>query len=382
MIEGNIALTGGGTGGHIYPCLALAEELKEYKKNTKASFNLFYLGNPQKLEAKLLTENELTDFEGQKYQEYIEFLGVDSEPFVKNPIKIPGWFFRFFKNKNDAKKKLEEKNISVVFGTGGYAAGPIFAACKELGIPYIIHNLDAHMGLANRAFINDAFALTLGVADLGIKPSSGKVAVTGNPISKKFLLELEKLGSYQRDNKKLHLLITGGSQGAQAINEAIGNILDELEELNLEIVHVTGKKTYAEYVDKFLDGDAKKYSWYTVLDYVHNMPELCAWSDLSICRSGAMTIAEMAASDTVPIFVPLPWAAHDHQNKNAQELVDTCAAMLLDQEASNFETLLFYLIQGFANEPARVDSFLDQLQHFKKLDVSHELISIIEEASA
>jgi len=290
-------------------------------------------------------------------------------------LKLIGWFRRFLINKNLAKKVLQEKKIELIFGTGGYAAGPVFAACQELKIPYIIHNLDAHMGLANRAFVKDAYALTLGICELGIKPKNGKVVVTGNPISKKFTNVPS--GGRPQGGHSLKLLITGGSQGAESINNAIGNLLPELEGLNIEMIIVTGSKTYKEFYEKF---EAEKYKFLTVKDYVHNMPELCAWADLAVCRAGAMTIAEMIASNTVCIFVPLPWAAHDHQNKNAQALVEACAAMSLDQDAKNFETLLFYLIQGFSNDVSRIDYFLDALQNFKKDDAAKEIVNIISNA--
>lgn len=370
-----IGLTGGGTGGHIYPCLAVAEELKLKNPDTE----LFYLGNPDKLEAKLLNNAELKDSQGLAYQDYIEFIAIPSEPLVKsvNPLKIIYWISRFNSYKKMAKKLLKEKQIEIVFGTGGYVAGPIFAACKELKIPYIIHNLDAYMGLANRVFVKDAYALTLGICELGIKPKNGRAIVTGNPISKKFSLVPIQPGAEM--GQKLKILVTGGSQGAESINDAIGCLLPELEDLNLEMIVVTGTKTYEKFCIKF---QPEKYSFVTVKDYVHNMPELCAWADIAICRSGAMTIAEMVASDTVSIFVPLPWAAHDHQNKNAQALVEASAAMSLDQNAKNFETLLFYLIQGFANDKNRIDYFLDALQNFKNDDAAKKICELIMSASS
>lgn len=377
----SIALTGGGTGGHIYPCLAVAEELHA----SNPEIPIYYIGNPEKLEAKLLSSDELKDSENHSYRDYIEFLAVDSEALLRswNPLKIIAWLKRFNSNKKAAKKLLKEKNIGMVFGTGGYVAGPVFAACQDLKIPYIIHNLDAHMGLANRVFVRDAFALTLGICELGIKPKNGRVVVTGNPVSKRFLTQViaenMSLQGMRRsfsegDDNKLKILVTGGSQGAESINNAIGNLLPELDGLNLEIIIVTGTKTYQDFCERF---QPEKHPYVTVKDYVHNMPELCAWADVAVCRAGAMTIAEMIASDTVPVFIPLPWAAHDHQNKNAHALVNSSAAISLDQDASNFETLLFYIIQGFSNEPSRIDHFLDALQQFKRLDSAKEIASVI-----
>jgi UDP-N-acetylglucosamine--N-acetylmuramyl-(pentapeptide) pyrophosphoryl-undecaprenol N-acetylglucosamine transferase len=370
-----IVLTGGGTGGHIYPCLALAEELS----TTNTAFELYYFGHPGKLEARLFSSKELKDSSGNPYSDYISFVAIESEPLIKswNPLKIFAWFRRFYSYKSKAIKLLREKRIDAAFGTGGYVAGPVFAACKELKIPYIIHNLDAHMGLANRFFVADAHALTLGISDLGIKPKTGRVFVTGNPISKKFNTVIARSPEDDvaiQSKDKLKILVTGGSQGAESINNAIGNLLPELDGLNLELIIVTGTKTYQDFCARY---EVDKYSFVTVKDYVHNMPELCRWADLAICRAGAMTIAEMIASDTVCVFVPLPWAAHDHQNKNAAALVSASAAMSLDQDASGFETQLFYLIQGFSNDKNKLDYFLDAMQNFKNHNSAKNIYNII-----
>lgn len=348
----NIALTGGGTGGHIYPCLSIAENLNENFPEIK----LFYFGNPEKLEAKLLKSTDLKDSRTKVFMDYIKFVAIESEPF--NAKKFLAWSVNFWQNTQKAKNKLKENNIDLVFGTGGYVSGPIFAACKSLKIPYIIHNLDASIGLANRLFIKDARALTLGICDLGIKPRSGLCKVTGNPISKSFE-QIQK----QKKNKS-QLLITGGSQGALDINNAIGKILPELSKLDLEIYHITGNKLYENYVRNFLDNNPVKFSNYTIKAYTHEMPYLCAFADLAVCRAGAMTIAEMIAARIVPIFVPLPWASHDHQNKNAKALVDAGAALSLDQNSKNFAQELLdaiiYVKDNQKNFLAKLEKFLPE----------------------
>ncbi len=355
-----LALTGGGTGGHIYPCFALAEELLEQSPEAE----IYYIGNHNKLEAQLLKQNLLKDHQGKAYSSYIKFQAIEASPLVRsiNPLAIFSWLSNFAKNISLARKHLKEADIDIVFGTGGYVAGPVFVAAISLNIPYIIHNLDAHMGLANKVFVGDAAALTIAFDCLKDKPKNGRVLVTGNPVSKKFQLALKQNVS---EDEKLHLLISGGSQGAESINNAIGEMLDEICDLNIEIIHITGKKNFQGFVDKYLDGNPKLYSNYQVIDYSHEMPALSSWADVAVCRSGAMTIAEMIAADIVPIFVPLPWAAHDHQNKNAAAMVEAGAAVSLDQNDKGFQTKLFYLIQGFANEPARRDVFVSELEKFK-----------------
>ncbi len=368
-----IVLTGGGTGGHIYPCLAVAEELKA--KDTQ----LYYIGHARKLEAELLTKNELKDADEVSYSTYIKFLSIETDPVVNklNPLKLVSWLWKFYQAFKLSKKYLHENSIDIVFGTGGYVAAPVFAAAIVLKVPYIIHNLDAHIGLANLVFINDAEALTTAFPNLPAKPKNDRVIVTGNPISKKFILELEKARTINLQDDKLHLLITGGSQGAESINNAIGNLLPRLNKLNIDMVHVTGTKTYQNFIDKYLDGNPNKYGNYKIYDYVHNMPQLCAWADLTVCRSGAMTIAEMSASGVVPIFVPLPWAAHDHQTLNAKALVDAGAAMSLNQNDENFEEELFHTIKTFVNDGSLLTEFSLALQEFGKNDAAKVISELI-----
>ncbi len=367
-----VALTGGGTGGHIYPCLAVAEELKAQ------NVELCYIGHAQKLEAQLLTQSNLKDAEEIPYSSYIKFLPIETDPVVNklNPFKALAWLWKFYQAFTLSKKYLHENKIEMVFGTGGYVAAPVFAAAIALKIPYIIHNLDAHIGLANRVFINDAQALTTAFPDLAAKPKNGQVIVTGNPISKKFLNSVSS-SKTRNDEGTLHLLVTGGSQGAESINNAIGNLLAELNKLDIEVVHVTGTKTYQSFIDKYLEGDPSKYPFYRIYDYVHNMPQLCSWADLTVCRSGAMTIAEMSASGVVPVFVPLPWAAHDHQTLNAKALVDAGAAISLNQNEENFEELLFFTVKGFVNDRNLLEEFRTSLKTFGKNDAAIEIAKLI-----
>ena len=280
----------------------------------------------------------------------------------------------------NATSLVKENKIDAVFGTGGYVAAPAFAAAILNKIPYIIHNLDAHMGLANLTFVKDAAVLTLGFPDLKYlksKVKSGKVVVSGNPISMKF--SKEGIGNRERgEGKRFNILITGGSQGAESINEAIGRLLPRLSENNkINVIHVAGSKLYQEYVEKFLDGDLAKYANYKVVAYTHQMPQLCAHADIAICRSGAMTIAEMAASGVVPIFIPLPWAAHDHQTLNAKSLVDAEAALMLKQDEPDFDEHLYASIEKLVEDIERLELMQTKLALFAKPGAAGQLAKLV-----
>lgn len=371
-------LTGGATGGHIYPCLALAESIKQIEPKCQ----LFYIGHEHKLEAQLLINDELKDAEGVAYSSYIRFLGIHAEPLPqsKNPLAYLSFAWKFWSSVQVASRYLKENHIDAIFGTGGYVAGPVFAAAILNKIPYIIHNLDAHMGLANRVFVKDAAVLTLGFADLEHLRSevkSGQVEVTGNPISAKFL-DLIVGDAEVQTNRKVKVLITGGSQGAQSINEAISSILPELSENpQINIIHVTGTKLYDEYIQKYLDGNPDKYSNYKVIAYTHQMPKLCANADIAICRSGAMTIAEMVASRVVPIFIPLPWAAHDHQTLNAQSLVNESAAIMIKQNDPEFAQRILDCLNKLISDKEMLEYMQNKLAELAKPDAANRLAELV-----
>lgn len=368
-----IALTGGGTGGHIYPCFAVAEALSSLfeqerlscsklsaseESDLNKSLDLFYIGGEGKLEERLVKE---------KYSQ-IKFLPVEASrlPRTLNPLRVLSWLVEFISSIFEALKYLEENKIDVVFGTGGYVSAPAFAAAVLRGTPYIIHNLDAYIGLANRVFIRDAAAISLAFPLKTTYPISGRLIIPGNPVSKEFFSS-----NGVDPSKKINLLVTGGSQGARSINNFLGEILPELVQIpNLEIVHVTGAKEYDSHVQNYLLGNPNLYPNYKVISYTHDMPKLCKEADVAICRSGAMTIAEMAASETVPIFIPLPWAANNHQYLNAKALAEGGAAILLNQKELEknglgpLKSSVIALLTGSSFENKSLESMRVRLSEF------------------
>lgn len=379
-----VAFTGGATGGHIYPNLAVAAALREIKPE----LDLYYFGHPEKLEADLLVNPQVKDDKGISYSSYIEFVPVSGQPLpsARDPFKFIPWSLHFMQETARAKSELKQRAVNVVFGTGGYIAGPVFKAAQELKILYILHNLDAHLGLANKMFLNDATYISLAFPISGLSENSGKIRVIGNPVSSKFFMPHSAERLTNTGMRELHILVTGGSQGAQAINDLIGGLLESLkyltgESLKLKIKHITGKANYESYALEYLGGQVHKYEelyfHYELMPYAHNMPELCNWADLAICRSGAMTIAEMAASGTVPLFLPLPTAANDHQNKNAKFLVDKGAALSFDQKDLLVEDLVLNALKQLIAEPDLLPKMRANLKPFANRDAARQLAELI-----
>jgi len=384
-----VAFTGGATGGHIYPNLAVAAALRELKPDTK----LYYYGRPDKLEAELLKNPELKDDKGLSYGSYIEFVPVNGKslPSGANPLKYISWSLEFMAEVVRVKRELESREINVVFGTGGYVAGPVFTAAQQLAIPYIIHNLDAHLGLANKVFLDKAKYIGLAFPLAGIDQKRSRLI--GNPVSSKFFMPRASERLTNTGMREIHILITGGSQGAEAINDLIGTMLLDLkqltgETLKLQIKHVTGKANYEKFILNHLDGQAHRYEelffHYEVIPYAHNMPELCNWADIAICRSGAMTIAEMAAAQVVPIFLPLPWAANDHQTKNASYLVKAGAAYSFNQRELGLggtETALREALMDLITKPEHLATMRASLKSFANPNAARQLAELIVMAS-
>jgi UDP-N-acetylglucosamine--N-acetylmuramyl-(pentapeptide) pyrophosphoryl-undecaprenol N-acetylglucosamine transferase len=395
-----VAFTGGGTGGHIYPCLAVAE-LFEYESNQSGAERnaLYYIGGEGKLEQELCLRKD-----------YIQFLAINAPklPSRKNSFKENlEWFSVFFKAYKCSVNYLRENKIDVVMGTGGYVAAPVFLACVTTGTKFLIHNLDSNFGLVNNLFKTFANRVSLGFP-ININ-FNDKYRYTGNPVSQDFIniyrddenAEIE-VWRQPRDENHLRVLVTGGSQGSQFVNDSIGALLKDFEDFNqrlalegkrISIIHITGSKLFDEHVSKYLNGDPNKYSNYKVLSYTHEMANISKTVDIAICRAGAMTCAEMAVSLIVPILIPLPWAAHDHQTKNAEALVKADCGFMIRQDALPDEGAaqsiesgavdrsqqreIADLIFDLAKNPEKISEMKKKLHLFAKPESSREIFTLL-----
>ncbi|NBV98257.1 MAG: UDP-N-acetylglucosamine--N-acetylmuramyl-(pentapeptide) pyrophosphoryl-undecaprenol N-acetylglucosamine transferase [Proteobacteria bacterium] len=396
-----VAFTGGGTGGHIYPCLAVAELFEDESNRAGAEKNfLYYIGGEGKLEQELCLRKE-----------YIQFLPINAPklPSRNNSFKENlDWFGVFFKAYKCSVNYLRENKIDVVMGTGGYVAAPVFLACVTTRTKFLIHNLDSNFGLVNNLFKIFASRVSLGFPiNININ-FNDKYRYTGNPVSQDFINiyrdgENAEIGdSEANDGANLRMLVTGGSQGSQFVNDSIGALLKDFEDFNhrlalegkrISIIHITGSKLFDEHVSKYLNGDPNKYSNYKVLSYTHEMANISKTVDIAICRAGAMTCAEMAVSLIVPILIPLPWAAHDHQTKNAEALVKADCGFMIRQDALPDEGAaqsiesgaldrsqqreIADLIFDLAKSPEKISAMKKKLHLFAKPESSREIFTLL-----
>lgn len=322
-----IVFAGGGTGGHVFPIISVYEELK--KNNDNLQF--CYFGSKDKIEEKISIENKIDFYE-------LPFLGGMPRSF-----KAVFWAFKFLNSLFQAVLKLLKLKPQIVFSTGGYSAAPVICAAYLLKIPYIIHNLDAHMGLSNKAFVKHASALTLGIPlsenKEDLLPKNGPVIVTGNPIRRAFYSEnVDKNEIYKKmnlDANRKTLIVIGGSQGAEAININLLRITSELTQSNWQIIHQLGPLQYEKFKELFPNDPN-----YRAEKFINNLDEIYSIADLAVSRSGAMSVSELSAKKLPAILIPLPTSAQNHQYLNAKYMEEQGGSVILEQKDLDDHRLL------------------------------------------
>ena len=333
-----IVLTGGGTGGHLYPALALAEGLKSHP-TVEA---LLYIGNANSLEAKKVPEAGL-------HFEAVPFRGM---PRGKNPFKLLGWLWALNQAIKQAKQKLQAFNATAVIGTGGYVAAPVLAAAQQLKIPYFIHEPDAVPGLVNKLMAKGALSVTGAFPNRakGLGIPEDRYTFTGNPLRGNFSSlskpdALQQLGLTEWATEKPILVIVGGSQGARTLNTAVVKALPQLiGDCNLQVLHQCGEKLWEE--TQALYHEQSATAWgdeltqklalaYHCRPFFDGMDVLWAVADLAVCRAGSLTLSELYLSGTPAILVPYPYAAANHQEANARlSEAEGASVLLLDADCT------------------------------------------------
>ena len=330
----NVVITGGGTAGHIYPALSLADELKERGNN------VFYAGTPKG------AESELVPKAGYPYVAF-DVSGFDRS----RPWTAVSALHKVRKCEKDAEAWLREIEANLIVGFGGYVSVPVVHAAQKLGIKTAIHEQNSHMGLANEELAKHADSVCLTYAEAGEKVhNKAKIVVTGNPVRKEVLRAKREEGrkKFGISENSFVLLVFGGSLGAKTINEAIVELKDELLKVeNLEVIHVAGKRDFDWVAEELALANSEAEKWH-LLDYCYDMPDALAASDVIVSRAGATSLAEISALKIPALLVPFPYATADHQTKNAKSYVAAGAAFCIsDEEAKTplFKEKLFDLIE-------------------------------------
>lgn len=351
-----VLFAAGGTGGHIYPAIAVAKEILRRDSASEIRF----VGTARGLETKLVPDN------GFKLST-IDSAGLKNVGFfgkLKGLFVLPKSFL-------EARALLKEFKPDVVVGAGGYVTGPVLLMASLMRIPTLVMESNALPGFTNRQlarFVTKA-ALTF---EESLKFFGNKGVVIGNPVRREFF----DISPKDRDNSTFCLLIFGGSQGARAINNALVEALPILDKYknSLKITHQTGEADIEKIAEFY-----KRSDWQTadIKPYIKNIVAEFAESDLIICRAGATTCAELAAAGKASLMIPLPTAADDHQRKNAEALQTAGAARMILQRDLSGENLARE-ISDLIENPQKITEMEKAAKSLAKTNAAEAAADLIE----
>lgn len=323
-----IIIAGGGTGGHIYPVLAIA---KTFAKNRD---KVILIGRKNSKEEEIYKANKF----------YVRT--IESSALEFTPKKVMKFVYKVAKGIDEGIHILNEEKPDAVIGAGGYVSAPLIFAAIMRNIPFFIYEQNIIPGRANRLFSKKSKKIFLGFPDRFHYFDSGKAVFTGNPIRKEIIETKRKEGlEFFNFSDKPVLLVFGGSGGAKNLNYIFSSIIDKLLlRINIQIIFITGKRDYPN-IKKII----KSHPDLRVIPYLERMEYALAASDFAITRAGAMTLTELAKKGVPAIAVPFPYARDDHQKKNALFLKSRGCIDLLEESKISGDILFNKIIYYFSH---------------------------------
>ena len=316
----HVMMMAAGTGGHVFPALAVAQELQ--RKGIEVS----WLATPAGMENRLLKNHNIPIYQ-------IDIQGVRGNGMVRKMLAP----FKILKATLSAMRCMKQLKVDAVAGFGGYVAGPGGLAARALGIPVLIHEQNAVAGFTNTQLTRVANVVC--EAFPGTFPKQDKVVATGNPVRREIAEILNPSWRYQEREKAgqpLRILIVGGSLGARALNECVPEAL-KLLDAPLRVFHQCGQNNAEAVQARYAGAPDKLHA--EVSAFIEDMAQAYSDADLIICRAGALTVTEVATAGLAAVFVPLPSAVDDHQTANARFLADIHAAKICPQAEMTPESL-------------------------------------------
>ena len=357
-------VTGGGTGGHIYPALAVADAL------CQDGAKVYYVGNKRNM------EYELASKKGYKFLH----VSVKGMPRGLNP-QFFWWGVKLVKAILYSIRYIKKYKPDAVFATGGYVSAPMIFACRITKTPYMMHDCDAMPGLVTRKLSRKAKYVSLAFEKAKKYIPNKHAIVTGNPIREQFkTVSKEKAREELNiDNNKLTLLVMGGSQGAKSLNNTTVELLKEFsQELDIQVIFQTGRKNY----DEVINHVRQIYpAWENdknlmIRPYFDNMVSVLKAADIVISRAGSLSLSEICASDVAPILIPYPYAAANHQRINAKSLLESGACIYI--EDSDLEpNLLRNTIIELVNNPVKRNYLKQNSSYLAKPDATQQIAELV-----
>jgi len=361
--EHSVMIMAGGTGGHVYPGLAVAEGLRA------KGWDVAWIGTARGLEARVVPANQIA-------LHTLKTLGLRGKGLTSKVKGVASLLWACVQ----ALALLLRHRPSMVIGFGGYAAGPAGAVARLLGIPLLIHEQNAVAGTTNRLLARRAARVMAGFD--GAFKADVDVAVTGNPLRGELCEVAEK--AYPAvsfdTSRRLRIAILGGSQGALALNEGCPQALSQLSTDKLACIDIKHQCGLAHV-------DVTEASWgrvgvnqYEVMPFVEDMAALYHWADLAICRAGALTVSEVAVTGTPSLLVPLPQAIDNHQMKNAEALMAAGGARIVPQSEMGSDAIPDFLARILTDAP-RLKQMSDAARAWSKPNATQDMVAIAEEVA-
>ena len=331
-----VIISAGGTGGHIYPALAIINKIKEKEPNSE----FLYIGTHNRMEKDIIPKYNIPF-------ETIEIYGLNRKKLHKN-FKV---LIKFYEGYKKCKKLIKEFNPDIVIGVGGYVTGPVIYAASKLGYKTFIHEQNSVPGKSNQflskyvTLIGSSFKSTLD------KFPKEKTIFTGNPCSedavKQVPMKKSELGLL--DSKKL-VLIVMGSLGSSKINDYFVNLFSAFKGKDYQVLYVTGKASYDELKSLKVPSNVK------LVPFIDNMTRIMKNTDIMVTRAGASTLSEIIALKVPSIIIPSPYVADNHQYKNAIDLVEKNAAVMIEEKDLKGDILI-----------RTVDSLIEDTEKIKNI---------------
>lgn len=347
-----VMILAGGTGGHVFPALAVAKKIEQH------NVPIIWVGTKKGIESKVVNKA------GYRL-EWIYVSGLRGKGLINYlvaPMKI------IFAGLQSLWLMLKYRPCAVL-GMGGFVAGPAGLMAALLRRPLIIHEQNAIAGLTNRLLAPFAKHILTGFPSTFVRKN---VEVVGNPVRTEIAQIQREFAIAEPASKPIRVLVVGGSLGAQALNKVVPSALARIpENIRPEVWHQTGaqKLQHTQQVYESLNVDAQ------VDEFIEAMHEAYAWADIVICRAGAITVAELAVAGVGAIFVPYPYAVDDHQTANASALVNSGAGYLI-QERELDEVKLANQLQDIAKNRSKLKGFAEAARNFAKPDAADDVAKV------
>ncbi len=356
MAKLKFILSGGGTGGHIYPAIAIANELKKQFSESE----ILFVGAKDKMEMQKVPQAGYA-IKG------LWIAGLQRKLTLQNlmfPLKLISSLW-------NARKIIKEFKPDVVIGTGGFASGPLLKMAESLGVPIVVQEQNSYPGITNKILAKKASSICVAYPNLERFFPADKIVLTGNPV-RQDLIDIdskhqEAVSFYGLDPNKKTVLVLGGSLGARRINQLIEKELPNFLQLGLQVIWQCGKLYFEEY-KKHNQPNVK------VVDFIERMDYVYAASDFIISRAGASSVSELCIVGKPAIFIPSPNVAEDHQTKNAQAIVQKNGAILVKE--SDLDTQFSAVFEKLIKDK----DLQEQLSmNIKKLALPNATQTIVEE---